>query len=196
MTDLSKSPKIQIMSLLLCFAGATSWVLADDNAQPQVDPELRAALIEAVEEADSFVDRFDAEVWLFAMSARLERYIQNPEDRFTLLREIHREAMRADLNPDIVLAVIEIESRFDQYALSSAGAQGLMQVMPFWKKEIGRENDNLMQVSTNLRYGCTILRHYLNREDGNLRLALARYNGSTGKNWYPELVLTAWENWR
>ena len=110
---------------------------------------------------------------------------------------MHRAASRAGLEPEIVLALIEVESHFDPYAVSRVGAQGLMQVMPFWKKEIGRPDDNLIDTDTNLRYGCTILKHYLKREKGRLADALARYNGSYGQYWYSERVLLAWEKrWR
>lgn len=157
-----------------------------------VDNELRQHLLNAIEGAESFDDRFDAEVWLMAMSSRLERYIKNPEQRLDLLRAVHREAKRADLQPEIVLSVIQVESAFNKYAVSYVGAQGLMQVMPFWKKEIGRPDDNLIDRDTNLRYGCTILKHYLDREKGNLATALARYNGSYGSYKYTRKVMDAW----
>ena len=102
---------------------------------------------------------------------------------------MHYEATRADLPPELVLAVIETESNFNRWAISVVGARGLMQIMPFWLKEIGREDDNLFTVSTNLRFGCTILRHYLDREKGNISRALGRYNGSLGKVKYPNKVL-------
>jgi soluble lytic murein transglycosylase-like protein len=163
----------------------------------EVDQELLALLKENVTQADSFEDRFDAEAWLLLNATKLEKYMPDHAKRLTLLRKIHREATRAGLSPEVVLAVIEVESRFDRYAVSSAGAQGLMQVMPFWKNEIGRPEDNLINPDTNLRYGCTILRYYLDKEEGRLREALARYNGSYGKYWYPRRVLLAWENrWR
>ena len=127
------------------------------------------------------------------MSSRAERYIPDDEERLALLREVHREATAAGLQPDLVLAVIEIESHFDRYAVSSAGAQGLMQVMPFWRGEIGRPKDNLTDVTTNLRYGCRILQFYLDKENGNLVRALARYNGSLGQYRYPEKVMVAWD---
>ncbi|WP_461481279.1 lytic transglycosylase domain-containing protein [Porticoccus sp.] len=165
-------------------------------AEQEIDQQLVALLKTTIARADSFEDRFDAEVWLMAKSSQLEKFIPDNQQRLELLRKIHRAATRAGLSPEIVLAVIQIESRFDSYAVSRAGAQGLMQVMPFWKKEIGREEDNLTQVDTNLRYGCTILKYYLDMEDGNLTPALARYNGSYGKNWYSELVLVAWDHWR
>lgn len=163
----------------------------------EIDPELKAKLMQAVAEADSFVDEFDAQVWLMQKSAVLERFVKDPDDRLFLLRHIHREAKRADLPPEFVLAVIQVESHFDQFALSRVGARGLMQIMPFWKNEIGRETDNLMHIETNLRYGCTILKHYLERANGNWAEALARYNGSYGKIWYAEKVMVAWQkNWR
>ena len=163
----------------------------------QVDEELLALLKHNVSAADSFEDRFDAQVWLMSKSNELERYIPDTAERLELLRKIHREAIRAGLSPEIVLAVIEIESHFNPYAVSRAGAQGMMQVMPFWKNEIGRPDDNLINPDTNLRYGCTILKYYLDKENGKLAEALARYNGSYGQYWYPERVLLAWEKrWR
>lgn len=154
--------------------------------------ELRKFLKSTITKADSFEDRFDAEVWLVDMSGRLTPFIKDPRQRLELLRAVHREASKADLKPDLILALIEIESRFDNYAISSAGAQGLMQVMPFWKKEIGRPDDNLTDINTNLSYGCRILQFYLQKEKGNWMHALARYNGSYGKYWYPERVMDAW----
>lgn len=157
--------------------------------------ELRALLTAAIDEADSFEDRFDAEVWLLAMSTRLAKFLPDAEERLELLRHVHREARRVDLKPDLVLALIQVESRFDRYAVSRAGAQGLMQVMPFWKREIGRSSDNLTDVVTNLRYGCQILKYYMDRERGNWSRALARYNGSLGQNWYPARVMGAWHDY-
>lgn len=162
-----------------------------------VDEELLALLKNTVSQADSFEDRFDAEVWLLAKSNHLQGFIADKNQRLLFLRKVHREAVRAGLSPEVVLAVIEVESRFDPYAVSSAGAQGLMQVMPFWKNEIGRPDDNLINADVNLRYGCTILKYYLDKEQGRLREALARYNGSYGEYWYPRRVMLAWENrWR
>lgn len=160
-----------------------------------IDPELRDALKRNVNESSSFEDRFDAEVWLVDMSGRMSRYIKDPNQRLQFLRKVHSEATKAGVEPELVLSVIHIESRFDRFAISRVGAQGLMQVMPFWKNEIGRPTDNLTNVDTNLRYGCTILKHYIDREKGDLIRALARYNGSLGKTWYPEKVLTAWEKY-
>ena len=155
------------------------------------EPELRDLLARTIGSADSFEHRFDAEVWLVDMSARLRRYVPDDEQRLEFLRLVHGEARRAKLSPELVLAVIEVESRFDRYALSVAGAQGLMQIMPFWLKEIGRPDDNLFHVRTNLRMGCTILKFYLDKERGNLVNALARYNGSYGRIEYQGKVIDA-----
>ena len=155
------------------------------------DEEMRNTLIKAIESSDSFKDRFDAEVWLTDMSQRLEPRVKDPKERLTILKTVHYEAQRAELDPELVLAVIDVESRYDRFAISSAGAQGLMQIMPFWLDEIGHPEDNLFSISTNIRLGCTILKYYLNMEKGNLYRALARYNGSLGKYWYPKLVFNA-----
>lgn len=154
-----------------------------------VDAELRKKLILAIEQSSSFEDRFTAEVWLLDMSTRLQKRLPNTQERLKLLRSIHREASKVDLPPELILAVIDIESRFDRFAISRAGAQGLMQVMPFWLKEIGHANDNLVTVDTNLRMGCTILKYYIDKENGDIKRGLARYNGSLGKTVFPNKVL-------
>ncbi|HCA23687.1 MAG TPA: lytic transglycosylase domain-containing protein [Pseudomonas sp.] len=177
--------------LLLLLALAASPASANPSAPP-VDPELRAELKQAIARADSFQDRFDAEVWLLDMSTRMTPYIRDEQQRLRLLRLVHQAATRAGLKPDLVLAVMHVESLFDPYALSYVGAQGVMQVMPFWKAEIGRPDDNLIDLATNLQYGCAILKFYLDKENGNLRRALARYNGSLGSNRYPDKVLDYW----
>lgn len=153
------------------------------------DPELRRLLREAMEETRSFPDRFDAQVWLTDMAMRLGGQVADPEERIRILKQVHREATRVDLPPEMVLAVIDIESAFDAYAVSVAGAQGLMQVMPFWLDEIGRPDDRLVNIETNLRMGCTILRYYYDMESGDWIRALGRYNGSLGSRRYPEKVL-------
>ncbi len=179
----------------------TAPVMTRAGAAEAHDPELRAALLEAVSSSNSFYDRFEAEVWLMDMSTRLEasyfnRYISDREERLEFLRLVHQEATIAKLPPEMILALIQVESAFQRFAISRVGARGYMQIMPFWKKEIGRSDDNLMHPPTNLRYGCTILRHYLNREKGNWVRALARYNGSLGRTVYPDKVMTAWQkNW-
>ena len=169
--------------------------IAEPVAVPE--PSLVLALKTAASAAHSFDNIYDAEVWLVAKDRPLAKIIKDPQQRLNLLKLIHAEASMAQLQPEIVLALIEVESRFDSYAVSSAGAMGMMQIMPFWKKEIGRPNDNLIDTQTNLRYGCTILRYYLDKEKGRLADALARYNGSYGEYWYAERVLDAWaKNWR
>ena len=160
-----------VITLLLSLPAAADTPQAPDDA-------LRVLLKQAVANSDSFRDRFDAEVWLVDMSRRLAPLVPDPEKRIKLLKQIHYEATRAGLRPELVLAVIEVESRFDRFAISRAGAMGLMQVMPFWLKEIGRPEDNLFDIHTNLRLGCTILRYYLDKEKDDLTAALARYNGS------------------
>lgn len=182
-----------LLSLLLCCCLiAATQASASVNEPNKEHTELRNFLKQTISDADSFNDRFDAEVWLVDMSNRLKKFIKDPKQRLKLLRSVHRESKRADLKPDLVLALIEVESYFDRYAVSRVGAQGLMQVMPFWKNEIGRPEDNLTDMDTNLRYGCRILQFYLKKEDGNWMNALARYNGSYGKYWYPERVMNAW----
>jgi len=183
---------VALCSFLFLFSFSTTSVAA-----PQTfDPDLRKALIEAVENNDSFEDKYEAEVWLMDMSTRLKRWMPDSKKRFEFLRVLHSEAKRAGVQPELVLAVIQIESAFNRFAISYVGARGYMQIMPFWKNEIGRPDDNLMDLHTNLRYGCTILKHYLDREKGDHIRGLARYNGSLGRTKYPEKVLMAWErNW-
>ncbi|MCW5624704.1 MAG: lytic transglycosylase domain-containing protein [Burkholderiales bacterium] len=141
-----------------------------------------------------FDDDIEGRRWLAAMSARLARWVPDAAEREDLLTAVHYEAKRAGLDPQLVLGLIHVESRFRKYAISKAGARGYMQVMPFWRDLIGgTENHNLFGLRTNLRYGCVILRHYLDIERGDLFRALGRYNGSLGKAEYPSLVLRAWE---
>ena len=168
--------------------------LADSDADRAA---LSAYLDGALSEDDGFEDRFTAEVWLIDMQQRLAPFVADPRERLDLLTQIHQQATQLNLPPELVLSVIEVESGFDRYALSKAGAQGLMQGMPFWKNEIGRPDDNLIHMPTNLRYGCYILRFYLDREDQNWRRALAAYNGSSGSQRYPDKVRSAWQShWR
>ncbi len=159
--------------------------------QERPDAELRGLLKQAAGESDSFADRFEAEVWLLDMSTRLKKRMENDHERLQLLKHVHYEASRVELPPELVLAVIQVESNFDRYAISEAGARGLMQIMPFWLEEIGRPGDNLFHTRTNLRFGCTILRYYLDKERGDMTRALARYNGSAGSARYPNKVFDA-----
>ena len=166
-------------------------VSADNQA---VDPQLRQLLTDAINSSESFDDKFHAEVWLLDMSSRLKIFVKDEKTRLFMLKRIHLEAKRAKLQPELVLALIEVESHFDSYAISKSGAQGLMQIMPFWLDEIGRPNDNLIKIKTNLRMGCTILKYYMDMEKNDLHKALARYNGSRGSKVYSNKVLLALRN--
>jgi soluble lytic murein transglycosylase-like protein len=135
----------------------------------------------------------DGNRWLEAMEKRLERRIPDRKQRLELLRTVHYEALRAKLDPQLVLGIIEVESAFRKYAVSRAGARGYMQVMPFWVKLIGQPKHNLFHMRTNLAYGCAILRHYVDMEQGDYFRALGRYNGSLGQSPYPRAVLAAWK---
>jgi len=153
-------------------------------------PAMRAALKTSFAQASSFSDRFEAEVWLVDMSGRIEHLVNDNLERIHILKAVHTNASAQQLPIDIILSLIETESHFDRFALSPAGAQGLMQIMPFWKKEIGDGQDNLIDIDTNIRYGTSILKHYLNIENGDMSKALARYNGSKGKTIYPDKVFS------
>lgn len=157
-----------------------------------VQAALSQAIADQAPSKSSFLDSMDAVDWMTEMSRRLETRIADQESRLEFLRAVHYEATRAGLDPQLVLGLIQVESGFKKYAVSSAGARGFMQVMPFWIKIIGRSDDNLFHLRTNLRYGCTILRHYLDLEQGDLYRALGRYNGSLGQAGYPNLVRGAW----
>ena len=185
-------------SLLSCIFIAPAIAQTPANASSfHVNDELRSKLLNVISNATSFEDRFDAEVWLVQKSHVLKKYVKDDSQRLSLLKNIHQTATQLDLPPEFVLAVIEVESHFDQFAVSRVGAQGMMQIMPFWKHEIGRESDNLMDIETNLKYGCTILKHYLDKAKGNWSEALARYNGSYGRLDYPRKVMDAWaQHWR
>lgn len=165
--------------------------------QVEVDPLLRERLAQNMALAHEGMDRFDAQVWLQVSDQRLQRYVPSQMERLDLLQLVYREASRQALDPDLVLAVMQIESAFNRYAISRVGAQGLMQVMPFWRLEIGRPQDNLTQVETNIRYGTVILAHYIEVSKGDLVEALGRYNGSRGRLKYPDKVIGAWrKTWR
>lgn len=177
-------PYVRLLCILIIALPLSAGAQSQDP-----DPQLIELLREAAGEADSFDDRFDAVVWLTDMSDRLARQVEDPEERLHILKRVHYEAKRVELPPELVLAVIDVESNFDRFAISVAGAQGLMQIMPFWLEELERPNDNLMHIETNLRFGCTILRFYYDKEKGNLVRALGRYNGSLGRRKYPNKVL-------
>ena len=162
-----------------------------------VQASLHRAIADQAAPVVAFEDEQEARAWLAAMSSRLAKKMPDRVAREEFLLTVHYEARRAGLDPQLVLGLIQVESAFRKYAVSSAGARGFMQVMPFWSKLIGTTEHNLFHLRTNLRYGCTILRHYVDIEGGNLFRALGRYNGSLGKAEYPDMVLRAWHgNWR
>ncbi len=140
----------------------------------------------------TFASRKKAMVWLATMTERLKKRISDPIERNDFLMTVHYEARRASLDPQLILSIIQVESGFKKYAVSGAGAYGYMQVMPFWLKLIGDPDHNLFHLRLNLRYGCTILQHYLIIEKGDYFRALGRYNGSLGEDFYPKLVIGAW----
>ena len=175
---------------LTAFAGAQKY----EPLAASVQAVLSRTIADQAPAKSSFRDPLDAADWLTEMSQRLGKRMPDREGRLEFLRAVHYEATRAGLDPQLVLGLIQVESGFNKYALSSAGARGFMQVMPFWVKLIGRHDDNLFLLRTNLRYGCTILRHYLDIEQGNIYRALGRYNGSLGQPEYPNLVRGAWDN--
>jgi soluble lytic murein transglycosylase-like protein len=176
--------------LLGCWLPGSAAAIDSDNPVP-VDPRLKQLLQQAIDAPNHFEDEFAAQVWLQDMNQRLKRFVDDPDERVEILKTVHFEASRVNLEPELVLALIDVESRFDRFAISVAGARGLMQIMPFWIDEIGLSDNNLFKIRTNLRMGCTILRYYLDMENGSLGPALARYNGSYGKTWYPERVTKA-----
>lgn len=171
-------------------------VLASQIYEP-LSAATRSALQRAVADqavnGSSFQSDAQAQHWVASMSERLRGKLADPLGRSDFLRTVHYEASRAGLDPQLVLAVIQVESNFRKYAVSRAGAMGYMQVMPFWTQLIGRSDDNLFHLRTNLRFGCVILRHYLDQEKGDLYRALGRYNGSLGRPEYPNLVVRAWQ---
>jgi soluble lytic murein transglycosylase-like protein len=169
------------------------------RADQQREPELKALLQRIIDTSDCFADKFESEVWYKTMEPRLTRLVPSHQARLEILDQVYCEAKRdptLPLPPDLVLAMIEVESRFDRWAVSPAGAVGLMQVMPFWPRQLGVQNQ-LVRVAPNIRMGCEILRYYLRAENRNWSRALARYNGSGGRNDYPALVMQRWQRvWR
>jgi soluble lytic murein transglycosylase-like protein len=172
---------------------------AGNQLEEQMSHSVRAALSKAVSDQSApflaFATNTEARNWLDAMSHRLERRMPDRALREDFLVTVHYEAKRAGLDPQMVLGLIQVESAFRKYAISSAGARGLMQVMPFWVDVIGTRETNLFHLRTNLRFGCAILRHYIDIEKGDLFRALGRYNGSLGRREYPDMVHAAWKQW-
>jgi soluble lytic murein transglycosylase-like protein len=172
--------------------------LAGAQAEEALSPSVATVLSRAISDQPVPSDwelRPDAKAWIADMSKRLASRMPDEAERRDLLRSVHYESVRAGLDPQLVLAVIHHESGFKKYAVSVAGARGYMQVMPFWVRLIGDPGHNLFHLRTNLRYGCVILRHYLDRENGDLYRALGRYNGSLGKPEYPGAVMAAMQRY-
>jgi soluble lytic murein transglycosylase-like protein len=195
-------PRVPLAALLLAAALALGAPLAA-HAGAQVEERLAPSVVMGLQRAIAdnpvprgYLDRADVREWIGTMSGRLASKLPDALGRNEFLATVHYEATRAGLDPTLVLGVIHHESNFRKYAISSADARGYMQVMPFWVRLIGTSDQNLFQLRTNLRYGCTILRHYLDVENGDLYRALGRYNGSLGRPEYPTAVLGASERYR
>ena len=185
--------------LIMCLLSLREGVAGEQRYEP-LSASVQAVLHRSVADRASprltFASQAEGAAWLAEMSKRLIKHIPDDITRQDFLITVQYEATRAGLDPQLVLGVIQVESRFRKYAVSKAGARGYMQVMPFWTKLIGDGGQNLFNLRTNLRYGCTILRHYLTIEHGDTFRALARYNGTLGKSRYPDNVLRAWSgNW-
>jgi soluble lytic murein transglycosylase-like protein len=189
MTHLSRA----ICGLFLLALGANT-ALADQ----QKDPELRAVVQRSIAQAQCFGDRYESAVWYTMMEPRLRKVVKDKEERLEILTQVFCETRREGetrLPPGLVMAVIVVESRFDRWAVSSAGAVGLMQVMPFWPEQLGMKRHELTHIAPNIRMGCAILRFYLQKEKNSVTRALARYNGSVGRRTYSDLVLNQWSKW-
>ncbi len=174
---------------LACIALVSALPIGRALADRQMDPELRGVVAEVIGPTRCFEDKYDRAVWFALMEPRLARYVKDTTEREQILHNVHCEAKRVDIPPELVLAVMDVESRFDRFAVSSAGAVGLMQVMPFWPQQLGMTNDQLVRIPDNVRMGTTILGYYLRKERGNYQRALQRYNGSLGRPTYSDMVI-------
>ena len=183
------------LSLAVALPATAVWAGAQqyEPLAASVQAGLHAAIADHASPDPQFPSIQEKVNWLTDMSARLTRRMPDREARLDFLKTVYYEAKRAGLDPQMVLGLIQVESGFKKYSVSSAGARGYMQVMPFWIKLIGSRDSNLFHMRTNLRFGCTILRHYLDIENGDVYRALGRYNGSLGKPEYPRMVQAAWE---
>jgi soluble lytic murein transglycosylase-like protein len=189
--------KVAAAALGLCLA-ATLLAPGPARADQQQDPELKAVVQRAISEAECFTDHYDSAVWYTLMEPRLRRIVKDKQERLDILKQVYCETHRPGetrLPPGLVMGVMEVESRFDRYAVSSAAAVGLMQVMPFWPERLGMRRYELVRIAPNIRMGCAILRFYLRYEHNDVRKALARYNGSIGRRDYPDKVIYAWTKW-
>jgi soluble lytic murein transglycosylase-like protein len=187
-------PLLSLLPLLfLCSA-----VSAAPSADAQREPELKSAVQHAIQQAECFEDRYDSAVWYKMMEPRLRKRVPEREERMLILKNVFCEANRSGevkIPPGLLMALIDVESGFNRYAVSYAGAVGLMQVMPFWPENLGMRRHQLIKAAENIRMGCAIFRFYLKREGNNVARALARYNGSTGKRVYSDKVIAQWSRW-
>ncbi|HVY06179.1 MAG TPA: transglycosylase SLT domain-containing protein [Burkholderiales bacterium] len=188
-----------IVPLVPCLLFATACVAGEQQYEP-LSASVRSILHRSVADRASprltFASQTEGAAWLAEMSRRMQKHIPDDISRNDFLVTVQYEATRAGLDPQLVLGVIQVESKFRKYAVSRAGARGYMQVMPFWLALIGDAQQNLFNLRTNLRYGCTILRHYLDIEHGDTARALARYNGTLGRSRYSDRVMRAWaQDW-
>ncbi|HEX6638265.1 MAG TPA: lytic transglycosylase domain-containing protein [Steroidobacteraceae bacterium] len=187
-----------LLRLLLLFPLVAARAWAAPAADAQREPELKASVQHAIDQAECFEDRYDSAVWYKMMEPRLRKRVPDRDERMLILKNVFCEANRAGeirIPPGLLMAIIDIESAFNRYAVSHAGAVGLMQVMPFWPESLGMRRHQLIKAPENIRMGCAILRFYLKREGNNISRALARYNGSTGKRWYSDKVINQWTRW-
>lgn len=201
MITIGNMKKVFFYLFALLVTGLCVWAapsMAGNQKEEPLANSVKAVMQKSVSDLAAPRLLFDSEqaaqFWLQEMSARLAKRIPDAHYREDFLKSVHYEATRAGLDPQLVLGLIHVESGFKKYAVSSVGARGYMQVMPFWVQSIGTPEHNLFDMRLNLRYGCTILRHYLDIERGDYYRALGRYNGSLGKPEYPNLVVGAWRN--
>ncbi|HSN17598.1 MAG TPA: transglycosylase SLT domain-containing protein [Gammaproteobacteria bacterium] len=187
------APALLLAALLPCAVQAATHARSHVTLT-QPDPQLVALVQKATDDQADFRDDYDRQVWLSTMSLRMLDLVPDSKERTQLLTMIHAEATRAQVPPQLVLALVQVESKFDAYAVSRVGAVGLMQIMPFWLKLIGHPDDSLVHAKTNLRMGCTILKYYLVKSHGDIREALQRYNGATVGIDYSDAVLKALSN--
>jgi soluble lytic murein transglycosylase-like protein len=190
-TRLALFARACVASIALCGAAVC-------DADQQRDPELRAVIERAIQQADCFIDRYDSAVWYKMMEPKLRKLVSSEPERMDMLRAVYCETHRPGelrLPAGLILGLVSVESRFDRYAVSSAGAVGLMQVMPFWPERLGMRRYELTHIEPNIHMGCAILRFYLKYENNDVARALARYNGSVGRRDYPDRVISQWTRW-
>ena len=189
-----RAPRVRpLVGFALAALGAA--VAHPAHADQQRDPQLQAVVAKAIGEAQCFTDQYDSAVWYTLMEPRLRRIVKEKDERLDILKQVYCETHRpgeARLPPGLVMAVIDVESRFDRWAVSRAGAVGLMQVMPFWPEQLGMHRYELTRVAANVSMGCAILRYYLDSERRDVRRALERYNGAIGRREYPDRVIVRW----